>query len=59
MEQITISIANPLMFDRLYTLSLEYSLPMELLINVAIKRLIDDVAFVRNLRVGKVKLELE
>ena len=34
---------------------MEYDLPIELLVNVAVKRLIDDVDFVRGLRIGKVE----
>jgi hypothetical protein len=57
MEKITIQITTPLLFDRLYILAAEYSVPAELLINVAVKRLVDDVDFIRNLRAGKIELE--
>jgi hypothetical protein len=57
MEKMTVYISNSLLLDRLCTLSVEYSVPVEVLINVAVKRLIDDVEFIRNLRTGKVKLE--
>jgi len=52
-EDFRIQITNPMLYDRLHTLSVEYSLPMELLVNVAVKRLVDDVDFVRSLRMGK------
>ena len=39
--------------DTLHTLSVEYDLPEELLVNVAVKRLVDDIEFVRDLRIGK------
>lgn len=55
MEKLTIEFNNPLLYDRLHTLSAEYSVPAELLINVAVKRLIDDVDFVRSLRTGKIE----
>jgi hypothetical protein len=57
MEKITIQITIPLLFDRLYMLATEYSVSAELLINVAVKRLVDDVDFIRNLRAGKIELE--
>ena len=57
MEKITIEFANPMLYDRLHTLSAEYSIPVELLINAAVKKLIDDVGFVRTLRTGKIELE--
>lgn len=52
-EDFRIQITDPMLYDRLHTLSVEYSLPMELLVNVAVKRLVDDVDFVRSLRMGK------
>jgi hypothetical protein len=51
------AIINPQLSDRLYILSAEYSVSAELLINVAVKRLVDDVDFIRNLRAGKFELE--
>ncbi len=56
-EDFTIHVTNPMLYDRLRTLSVEYSLSAELLVNVAVKRLLDDVEFVRGLRAGKTKLE--
>lgn len=52
-EDFRIQITDPMLYDRLHTLSVEYSLPMELLVNVAVRRLVDDVDFVRSLRMGK------
>jgi hypothetical protein len=57
MGKIKIQITTPLLFDRLHMLASEYSVPAELLINVAVKRLVDDVDFIRNLRAGKIELE--
>ena len=57
MEKITIEFTNSLLYDRLHTLANEYSVPVELLINAAVKRLIDDVDFVRSLRTGTIKAE--
>lgn len=57
MEDFTFQLTNPMLCDRLHTLSAEYSVSVELLINAAVKRLIDDVDFIRSLRAGTVKLE--
>lgn len=57
MENFTVQLTNPLLYDRLHTLSVEYSVSVERLVNVAVKRLIDDVDFVRKLRAGEIKLE--
>lgn len=57
MEDFTFQLTNPMLYDRLHTLSVEYSVSVELLINAAVKRLIDDVDFVRSLRAGTIKLE--
>ena len=54
-EDFRIQITDPMLYDRLHTLSVEYSLPMELLVNVAVKRLVNDVDFVRGLRTGQVE----
>lgn len=56
-EDFTIHVLNPMLYDRLHTLSAEYSLSVELLVNVALKRLINDVDFVRSLRAGKVNMK--
>ena len=55
LEDFRIQITNPMLYDRLHTLSVEYSLPMELLVNVAVKRLVNDIDFVRGLRIGQVE----
>lgn len=52
-EGFRIRLTSPMMYDRLHTLAAEYSLSVELLVNVAVKRLVDDVDFVRGLRTGK------
>lgn len=57
MVDFTVQLTDPLLYDRLHTLAVEYSVSVEILVNVALKRLIDDVDFVRSLRVGKIKLE--
>ncbi len=57
MEIITIQFSNSMLYDRLHTLSVEYSVSVDLLINLAVKRLLDDVEVVRDLRSGEIRLE--
>ncbi len=54
-ENFRILLTDTMLYDRLHTLSVEYSMPVELLVNVAVKRLVSDVDFVRGLRMGTVK----
>ena len=54
-EHVIIQLEEPMLFDRLHTLSAEYSVSMDLLVNLAIKRLIDDIDLIRNLRTGKIE----
>lgn len=51
-EDFTISITDPMVYDRLHTLSVEYTVPVSVLVNAAVERLLDDVEFVRKLRNG-------
>lgn len=57
MENFAVRLTDPMLYDRLHTLSAEYSMSAELLANMAVKRLLDDVDFVRGLRSGKTGLE--
>lgn len=52
-ETFTVQLTDPMLYDRLRTLSAEYDLSLESLVNAAVKRLVDDVDFVRSLRMGK------
>ena len=52
-ENFTVQLTNPMLYDRLHILSAEYSVSVEYLINEAVKRMINDVDFVRSLRNGK------
>lgn len=54
-ETFTVELTDPMLYDRLRTLSAEYDLSVEYLVNMAVRRLMDDVEFVRNLRIGKVE----
>ena len=51
-EIFTVQLTDPMLFDRLRILSAEYDLSVESLINAAVKRLVDDIDFVRSLRTG-------
>ena len=50
-----IELSDPMLYDRLHTLSAEYSVSVELLVNLAVRRLVDDIDSVRTLRIGKIK----
>ena len=52
-ENFSVPLTDPMLYDRLRTLSAEYDLSVESLVNAAVKRLVDDVDFVRSLRMGK------
>ena len=52
-ENFSVQLTDPMLYDRLRTLSAEYDLSVESLVNAAVKRLVDDVDFVRSLRMGK------
>ena len=52
-ESFTVHLTDPMLYDRIRTLSAEYDLSVESLVNAAVKRLVDDVDFVRSLRMGK------
>jgi len=57
MEHFTVQLTNPMLYDRFRTVSTEYSISVELLVNLAVRRLIDDVDFMRGLRSGSLDLE--
>lgn len=54
-ETFTVQLTSPMLCDRLRTLSAEYAVSEEVLINAAVQRLLDEVDFVRSLRVGEIK----
>ena len=53
-EAFTVPLAGPVLYGRLRTLSAEYDLSVASLVNAAVKRLIEDVDFVRSLRMRKI-----
>lgn len=52
-----VQITDSMLYDRVHILSDEYSVSIEKLINVALKRLVNDVDFVRDLRTGNINLK--
>ena len=56
-ESYSVQLTETMLYDRLNTLSAEYAVSVEMLVNVAVKRLINDVDFVRGLRIGKLELQ--
>ena len=54
-ETFTVQLTDPMLYDRLRTLSAEYDLSVEYLVNMAVRRLVDDVDIVRSLSTGKEK----
>lgn len=57
MEKLIIEFNDPMLYDRLHTLSAEYNQLVNLLMNYAVKHLLDDVDFLRKLRTGSKNLE--
>ena len=55
MEKITIEFRDMMLHDKLRILAAEYSIPANVLVMLAIKRLIEDIEFLRNLRTGKLE----
>lgn len=56
-EDFSVRITEAMLYDRLHTLSNEYSVSVEQLVNIAVRRLLSDIDFVRNLRMGKIEGE--
>lgn len=55
-EKFTVQLTDAMLYDRLYILSAEYTISVETLINIAVKRLVSDIDFVRDLRTGKIEI---
>ena len=54
-ETFSVQLTDPMLYDRLHTLSVEYSVSVEHLVNAAVNRLVNDVDFVRGLRIGQME----
>lgn len=52
-ELFTIYLTDGMLYDKLHRFADEYSLLVEVLVNMAIKRFTDDIGLIRNLRSGK------
>ena len=53
-ELFAVYLTDGMLYDKLNRFAAEYSLPVELLVNLAVKRLADDIELVRKLRLGNV-----
>ena len=53
-EVFAVYLTDGMLYDKLHRLAAEFSLPVELLADLAVKRLTDDIELVRALRMGKV-----
>ena len=56
-ESFMVRITDPMLYDRIHILSNEYSVSVESLVNVAVRRLVEDIDFVRELRAGNINLK--
>ena len=56
-EKFMIRMTDPMLYDRIHILSAEYSVSIEAIVNMAVKRLLNDIDFVRDLRIGKIEAE--
>jgi len=54
-NNLKIKFSDPLIYDRLIELSREYSISVNMLVNVAVKKLIIDVNMLRDLRAGRIE----
>ena len=57
LENFTVRVTNPMLYDRLHTLSAEYPVSVVLPVNAAVKRFIEDVDIVRGFRTRKTDFE--
>lgn len=49
-KELTVKFVSYLLLDAVHDLAREYSLPVDFIINVAVKRLVEDVEALRKLR---------
>ena len=54
-ELFAIYLTDGMLYDKLHRFAAEYTLPVELLVNIAVKRFTDDVELIRSLRSGTVE----
>ena len=53
-EVFAVYLTDGMLYDKLHRFAAEFSVPVELLADLAVKRLNDDIELVRALRMGKV-----
>ena len=53
-QVFALHITNSMLYDRLHRYAAEYSLPLEKITELAIKRFVDDIEMYRDLRTGKI-----
>lgn len=49
-EDFLVKLTNPMLYDRLHTLSVEYSVSVDFLVNTAVEHLIADVDFIDSVK---------
>ncbi len=49
---LLIEISDYIVFDKIHSLSVEYAIPVDVLVNIAVKRLFDYIEYFRGLRNG-------
>ena len=54
-ELFNIYLTDGMLYDKLHRFAAEYSLPVEALVDLAVKRFTDDIELVRDLRSGRVE----
>ena len=54
-QVFTLHITNGMLYDKLHRYAAEYSLPVDKLTELAVKRLADDIELYRNLRTGRIQ----
>ena len=50
-----IYLTDGMLYDKLHRFAAEYALPVDLLVNIAVKRFTDDIELIRSLRLGSVE----
>lgn len=54
-EVFAVYLTDGMLYDKLHRFAAEFSVPVELLADLAVKRLTNDIEFVRDLRLGNIK----
>lgn len=54
-QQFAVYLTDGLLYDKLHILAAEYTVPVERLATLAVKRLVEDVELMRKLRAGNIE----